>query len=103
MSERLKRVFLVRDCSANWFEHVPGCLEDGAWRFYAKHPGWFATDLEGMVDWCVADRIVALLVSNFWLTIGVVGVGYIFTVPISGWAFLRARDRYEREHPTQGA
>ena len=40
--------------------------------------------------------LVALLVSNFWLTIGVVGVGYIFTIPISGWAFLRARDRYER-------
>ena len=65
MSERLKRVFLVRDCSANWFEHVPGCLEDGAWRFYAKHPGWFATDLEGMVDWCVADRIDALAVEGF--------------------------------------
>jgi len=47
--------------------------------------------------------LVALLVSNFWLTIGVVGVGYIFTVPISGWAFLRARDRYERAHPPHGA
>ena len=65
MGERLKRVFLVRDCSANWFEHVPGCLEDGSGRFYAKHPGWFATDLEGMVDWCAADRIDALAVEGF--------------------------------------
>ena len=44
--------------------------------------------------------LVAFLASNFWLTIGVVGVGYIFTVPLSGLAFLRTRARYERE---QGA
>ena len=61
----MKRVFLVRDCSANWFEHVPGCLDDGVGRFYAKHPGWFATDLEGMVDWCAAERIDALAVEGF--------------------------------------
>lgn len=42
--------------------------------------------------------LIALLVSNFWLTLGVLGVGYIFTVPLSCWAFLRARDRYEREN-----
>jgi len=40
--------------------------------------------------------IVALLVSNFWLTIGVVGIGYICTVPVSGLFFLRARERFER-------
>ena len=40
--------------------------------------------------------LVAFLVSNFWLTIGVVGIGYIFTVPLTGWLFLRARARYER-------
>ena len=48
MSERLKRVFLVRDCSANWFEHVPGCLEDGTGRFYAKK--------RGVALWLVAPR-----------------------------------------------
>ena len=42
--------------------------------------------------------LVAFLVSNFWLTIGVVGVGYLFTVPVSGLAFLRVRARYERDH-----
>ena len=42
--------------------------------------------------------LVALLVSNFWLTLGAVGVGYILTVPLSGWIFLRGRDRYERDH-----
>ena len=39
--------------------------------------------------------VVALLVSNFWLTIGVIGVAYIFTVPVTGWVFLRVRARYE--------
>ena len=42
--------------------------------------------------------LVALLVSNFWLTLGALGVGYILTVPLTGWIFLRVRDRYERNH-----
>ena len=40
--------------------------------------------------------LIALLVSNFWLTIGVVGVCYIFTVPITCLAFLKARAKYEQ-------
>ena len=39
--------------------------------------------------------LVAFLVSNFWLTVGVVGVGYVFTVPVSSVMFLRARARHE--------
>ena len=39
---------------------------------------------------------IAMLVSNFWLTIGVIGVCYIFTVPITGFVFLRARAKYEQ-------
>ena len=42
--------------------------------------------------------LVALLVSNFWLTLGAMGVGYILTVPLTGWVFLRVRERYERDH-----
>ena len=42
--------------------------------------------------------LVALLVSNFWLTLGAVGIGYILTIPLTGWVFLRGRDRYERNH-----
>ena len=42
--------------------------------------------------------LVALLVSNFWLTLGALGVGYILTVPLTGWIFLRVRARYERNH-----
>ena len=42
--------------------------------------------------------LVAFLVSNFWLTIGVVGVGYMLTVPVTGLAFLRVRQRYEASH-----
>ena len=42
--------------------------------------------------------LVALLVSNFWLTLGALGVGYILTVPLTSWIFLRVRDRHERNH-----
>ena len=65
MDGKIERVFLVRDCSANWFEHVAGCLEDGVGDFYAKAPGWFATDLEGMIDWCAAEHVGALAVEGF--------------------------------------
>ena len=42
--------------------------------------------------------LVALLVSNFWLTLGAVGIGYILTIPLTGWIFVRVRARYERDH-----
>ena len=44
--------------------------------------------------------LVALLVSNFWLTLGAVGVGYILTIPLTGWIYLKVRSRYERDHGT---
>ena len=40
--------------------------------------------------------LVALLVSNFWLTIGTVGIAYILTVPVTGILFLRGKARHER-------
>ena len=40
--------------------------------------------------------LIAMLVSNFWLTIGAIGTIYIFTVPITGITFLRSRARFER-------
>ncbi len=43
--------------------------------------------------------LVAFLVSNFWLTLGVLGAGYILTVPVSGLMFLRTRARMERATP----
>ena len=42
--------------------------------------------------------MIAFLVSNFWLTLGVMGGGYVLTVPLSGWAFARLRTKYERDH-----
>ena len=53
---------------------------------------WLPAVLAGLL------LLVALLVSNFWLTLGVVGVGYILTVPLTGWIFVRVRGRYERDH-----
>ena len=44
--------------------------------------------------------LIAFLASNFWLTIGAVGIGYLLTVPLTGWVFLRVRTGYEREHST---
>lgn len=46
--------------------------------------------------------LIAMLVSNFWLTIGAVGVIYIFTVPLTGLVFLRAKSRYERQSLQNG-
>ena len=40
--------------------------------------------------------LIAFLVSSFWMTIGVVGILYILTVPVTGMVFLRVRARYER-------
>ena len=41
--------------------------------------------------------LIAFLVSNFWLTIGVVGILYICTVPVTGFIFVRTKARYERQ------
>ena len=42
--------------------------------------------------------LIAMLVSNFWLTIGVIGILYICTVPLTGFIFLKARARYEQQN-----
>ena len=52
--------------------------------------GWMPAVLAALL------LLVAFLVANFWLTIGLVGVGYILTVPLTGFVFLRVRDRFER-------
>ena len=43
--------------------------------------------------------IIAFLVANFWLTLGVVGFIYMFTIPLTGVIFLKLRAKYERENP----
>jgi CDP-diacylglycerol--serine O-phosphatidyltransferase len=37
--------------------------------------------------------LVALLISNFWLTLGVLGILYMLTVPVTGLVFLKVRAR----------
>ena len=37
--------------------------------------------------------VVAFLISNFWMTVGVMGVLYVLTVPLTGIVFLRVRAR----------
>lgn len=41
--------------------------------------------------------IIALLVSNFWLTLGVVGFLYILTIPLTFFIFVRVRANYEHK------
>ena len=53
---------------------------------------WLPVVLAGLL------LLVALLVSNFWLTLGVVGIGYILTVALTSFIFVRVRGRYERDH-----
>ncbi len=43
--------------------------------------------------------LIALLCTNFWITLGVMGVLYVFTVPLTGWLFVRARAKHERLQP----
>ncbi len=43
--------------------------------------------------------LIALLVSNFWLTLGIVGFLYVLTVPLTFVIFLRVRAAYERANP----
>jgi hypothetical protein len=46
-----------------------------------------------MVVMAVLLLVVALLISNFWMTVGVMGVLYVLTVPVTGIVFLRVRAR----------
>ena len=41
--------------------------------------------------------LVAFLFTHFWLTLGVVGAGYLLTVPFVGMIFLKVRAKYLRE------
>ena len=45
--------------------------------------------------------IIAFLVANFWLTIGIVGILYICTVPVTGFVFLKSKARYEQQTAAQ--
>ena len=45
----------------------------------------------------IALLLVVGLVSDTWLTLGVLGILYFLTVPLTGLCFLRSRAKYERE------
>jgi CDP-diacylglycerol--serine O-phosphatidyltransferase len=47
----------------------------------------------------IALLLIALLVSNIWLTLGIIGLLYIMTVPVTCWLFLRGKRRYLASHP----
>lgn len=50
--------------------------------------------------------VIGLLVSQFWATLGVIGIFYLFSVPVCGIAFLRMRRRYAAQqtpHPPSAA
>lgn len=43
--------------------------------------------------------VIGMLVSQFWPTLGVIGILYLLSVPVSGIVFLRMRRRYEAKVP----
>ena len=47
--------------------------------------------------------LIALLVSDFWLSIGVAGLVYIVTVPVTGAIFLRIRARWFKTQESAAA
>lgn len=49
-----------------------------------------------ILPWVMAALLllIAFLVANFWLTLGVVGFLYVLSIPVTGWAFVKARAKY---------
>lgn len=45
--------------------------------------------------------VIAMLVSQFWMTLGVIGVLYLISVPVCGVIFMRMRKRYDMLNPAQ--
>lgn len=41
--------------------------------------------------------IISMLVSQFWLTLGLIGILYLLSVPVCGYIFLRLRRSYEAQ------
>jgi CDP-diacylglycerol--serine O-phosphatidyltransferase len=43
--------------------------------------------------------VIGMLVSQFWPTLGVIGILYLLSVPVTGFIFLRMRKKYEAQPP----
>ena len=41
--------------------------------------------------------VIGMLVSQFWVTLGVIGILYLLSVPVCGLVFLRMRRRYDAQ------
>ena len=46
--------------------------------------------------------LIGLLVCDLWLTLGVMGLLYMVTVPVTGVLFLKVRAKYERGLTSRG-
>ena len=47
--------------------------------------------------------VIGLLVSQFWMTLGLLGILYLLSVPVCGVIFLRMRKKYDEQNPTPPA
>ncbi len=56
----------------------------------------FKTKTQARLCLVFALFLIGLLVCHPWMTLGVLGVGYILTVPLTGVLFLKVRAKYER-------
>ena len=43
--------------------------------------------------------LAALLATNFWLTFGVIGTGYVLSVPLVCMRFAHTKAKYLRQNP----
>ena len=43
--------------------------------------------------------VIGMLVSQFWMTLGLLGILYLLSVPVCGVIFLRMRKRYDVQNP----
>jgi CDP-diacylglycerol--serine O-phosphatidyltransferase len=43
--------------------------------------------------------VIGMLVSQFWLTLGVIGILYLLSIPLCGIWFLRLRRRHTAQQP----
>ena len=45
--------------------------------------------------------LISALFANLWMTMGVLGFGYLLTIPFTCWIFSRVRAKYERDLTSQ--
>jgi CDP-diacylglycerol--serine O-phosphatidyltransferase len=54
----------------------------------------FTSKRQMRIFMAIALLLIALLVSNLWLTLGIIGMLYIFTIPVTCKIFIKEKNKY---------